>query len=96
MDFDEIGVGESALKVAGNIYIWSIWAEYNDTFSSFLTVQKLCTWQKNISHYEQYVLFEVWASILLFNRKQELLSVPVCGEYLNCWLTWEILDLCVK
>jgi len=50
-----------------------------------------------MSHYEQYVLFEAWASMLLFNmsRKQEALSVPVCGEYLNCWLTWEILDLCV-
>jgi len=30
-----------------------------------------------MSYYEQYVLFEAWASILLFNRKQEALSVPV-------------------
>jgi len=32
LDFDEIGIGESALTVAGNIYIWSVWGEYNDTF----------------------------------------------------------------
>jgi hypothetical protein len=49
-----------------------------------------------MSHYEQYVLFEAWASILLFHRKQEALSVPMCDEYLTCRLTWEILDLCVK
>jgi len=36
-----------------------------------------------MSHYEQYVLFEAWASILLFNRKQEVLSVPVC--VVNIW-----------
>jgi len=49
-----------------------------------------------MSHYEQYVLFEAWASILLFNRKLEAMSVPVYVEYQNCWSTWEILDLCVK
>jgi len=32
LDFDETGIGESALKVAGNIYILSVRAEYNDTF----------------------------------------------------------------
>lgn len=32
LDFDETGIGESALKVVGKIYISSEWAEYNDTF----------------------------------------------------------------
>jgi len=77
----EIGFGESALKVVGNIYIWSVWANIMILFKT-LTVQKICTWQQNMSHYEQYVLFEAWVSILLFNRKQEALS-DLC--VMNIW-----------
>jgi len=32
LEFDEIDIGESTLKVAGNVYIWSVRAEYNDIF----------------------------------------------------------------
>jgi hypothetical protein len=48
-----------------------------------LSLYKKFVRQQSMSHYEQYVLFEAWASILLFNRKQEVLSVPVC--VVNIW-----------